>query len=154
MTLMLIILIITILLFVWGKFTPDIVALLSMISLFLFGILDANEALSGFSNPTVIMIGALFVIGEGLSQTGWTAVAGQQFIKWAGKSTSKLLVIVTLGSGVLSGFVSNTGTVATLLPVTISSAWSIGTLPSKVLMPVAFGSNTGGLLTLTTQTNS
>ncbi|WP_412984366.1 SLC13 family permease [Pontimicrobium sp. IMCC45349] len=149
MTLMLIILIITILLFVWGKFTPDIVALLSMISLFLFGILDANEALSGFSNPTVIMIGALFVIGEGLSQTGWTAVAGQQFIKWAGKSTSKLLVIVTLGSGVLSGFVSNTGTVATLLPVTISSAWSIGTLPSKVLMPVAFGSNTGGLLTLT-----
>lgn len=61
----------------------------------------------------------------------------------------KLLVIITLGSGVLSGFVSNTGTVATLLPATISSAWSIGTMPSKILIPVAFGSNTGGLLTLT-----
>lgn len=148
-TTMLIILTLTIALFVWGKFTPDIVALLSMLSLFVVGILDLNETLSGFSNPTVIMIGALFIIGEGLSQTGWTAVAGQKFVKWAGKSVPKLLVIVTMGSGFLSGFVSNTGTVATLLPVTISSAWSMGTFPSKILMPVAFGSNTGGLLTLT-----
>lgn len=147
--LMLTILVITIGLFVWGKFTPDIVALLSMISLFLTGILDSKETLSGFSNPTVIMIAALFIIGEGLSQTGWTALAGKKFVAWAGKSIPKLLVIVSLGAGVLSGFVSNTGTVATLMPLTISSAWSIGTLPSKMLMPVAFGSNTGGLLTLT-----
>jgi di/tricarboxylate transporter len=146
---MLIILTLTIALFVWGKFTPEIVALLSMLSLFVVGILDLNETLSGFSNPTVIMIGALFIIGEGLSQTGWTALAGQKFVKWAGKSVPKLLVIVTMGSGFLSGFVSNTGTVATLLPVTISSAWNMGTLPSKILLPVAFGSNTGGLLTLT-----
>ncbi len=149
MGIMLTILIITIALFVWGKFTPDIIALLSMLSLFLFGILDLKETLSGFSNPTVIMIAALFIIGEGLSQTGWTALAGEKFIKMAGKSTTKLLLITTLGSGLLSGVVSNTGTVATLMPVTISSAWSIGTLPSKLLMPVAFGSNTGGLLTLT-----
>lgn len=146
---MLTILVITIGLFVWGKFTPDIVALLSMISLFLTGILDSKETLSGFSNPTVIMIAALFIIGEGLSQTGWTALAGKKFVEWAGKSIPKLLVIVTLGAGVLSGFVSNTGTVATLMPLTISSAWCIGTFPSKMLMPVAFGSNTGGLLTLT-----
>ena len=131
---MLIILTLTIALFVWGKFTPDIVALLSMLSLFVVGILDLNETLSGFSNPTVIMIGALFIIGEGLSQTGWTALAGQKFVKWAGKSVPKLLIIVTMGSGFLSGFVSNTGTVATLLPVTISSAWSMGTLPSKILL--------------------
>ena len=148
-TTLIIILIVTILLFAWGKFTPDIVALLSMITLFLVGILDVTETLSGFSNPTVIMIACLFIVGEGLSQTGWTALAGNKLLKWAGKSSSKLLVIITLGSGVLSGFVSNTGTVATLLPATISSAWSVGTFPSKVLMPVAFGSNTGGLLTLT-----
>ena len=147
--LMLGILILTIILFIWGKFSPDVVALLSMISLFLFGILDLSETLSGFSNPTVIMIASLFIIGEGLSKTGWTALAGQQIMKLAGKSLSKLVVIVTLGSGILSGFVSNTGTVATLLPVTISSAWKMGTFPSQVLMPVAFGSNTGGLLTLT-----
>ena len=147
--LMLTILVITIGLFVWGKFTPDIVALISMLSLFLTGILDSKETLSGFSNPTVIMIAALFIIGEGIAQTGWTALAGKKFVEWAGKSVPKLLVIITLGAGVLSGFVSNTGTVATLMPLTISSAWSIGTLPSKMLMPVAFGSNTGGLLTLT-----
>ncbi len=149
MTTLLIILAITIALFVWGKFTPDIIALLSMLSLFLVGVLDLKETLSGFSNPTVIMIAALFIIGEGLSQTGWTAWAGKKFVAWAGKSVPRLLVIVTMGSGILSGFVSNTGTVATLLPVTISSAWKIGVMPSKVLMPVAFGSNTGGLLTLT-----
>ncbi len=149
MYLMLTILTITIILFAWGRFTPDIVALLSMVSLFLFGILDLNETLSGFSNPTVIMIASLFIIGEGLSQTGWTALAGKKLIEWAGKSVPKLLVIITMGAGILSGFVSNTGTVATLLPTTISSAWSIGTMPSKVLMPMAFGSNTGGLLTLT-----
>ena len=149
MVLMLIILTITIALFVWGKYSPDVVALVSMLSLFLCGILNLTETLSGFSNPTVIMIASLFIIGEGLSQTGWTALAGKKLIELAGKSVSKLLVIITLGSGVLSGFVSNTGTVATLLPATISSAWSIGTLPSKILIPVAFGSNTGGLLTLT-----
>ncbi|MEM6719543.1 MAG: SLC13 family permease [Bacteroidota bacterium] len=149
MYIVLIILIVTITLFVWGKFTPDIVALMSMLSLFLTGVLDLQETLSGFSNPTVIMIASLFIIGEGLSQTGWTALAGQKFVQWAGKSVPKLLVLVSLGAGVLSGFVSNTGTVATLLPVSVSAAWSIGTVPSKILMPVAFGSNTGGLLTLT-----
>ncbi|MFK8058625.1 MAG: SLC13 family permease [Polaribacter sp.] len=149
MILMLVILTITIGLFVWGKYSPDVVALVSMLSLFLCGILNLNETLSGFSNSTVIMITALFIIGEGLSQTGWTALAGKKLIHLAGKSVPKLLVIITLGSGILSGFVSNTGTVATLLPATISSAWSIGTMPSKILIPVAFGSNTGGLLTLT-----
>ncbi|NKI31282.1 SLC13 family permease [Croceivirga thetidis] len=149
MTTLIIILAITIVLFIWGKFPPDVVALIAMLSLFLTGILTAEEALSGFSNATVIMIAALFIIGEGLSRTGWTALAGQKFVSWAERSVPKLLVIVTLGASVLSGFVSNTGTVAALLPVTVSAAWSAGTLPSKLLMPVAFGSNTGGLLTLT-----
>ncbi|WP_340201907.1 SLC13 family permease [Ascidiimonas sp. W6] len=149
MTVTLVILTVTIILFVWGKFSPDVVALLSMLSLYVLGIIDLKETLSGFSNPTVIMIASLFIIGEGLSLTGWTALAGQRFVQWAGKSISKLLLLVTLGSGTLSGFVSNTGTVATLLPVIVTSAYSIGTLPSKLLMPVAFGSNTGGLLTLT-----
>lgn len=146
---MLIILSVTILLFIWGKYTPDIIALLSLITLFLTGILTLKETLSGFSNSTVIMIASLFVIGEALSKTGWTALAGEKLIKLAKGSKIRLLIISTLGSGILSGFVSNTGTVATLMPLTVSSAWNIGTLPSKLLMPVAFGSNTGGLLTLT-----
>ncbi|MEM6893516.1 MAG: SLC13 family permease [Bacteroidota bacterium] len=146
---LLVILGITIILFIWGKFPPDVVALMSMISLYLADILTVSETLSGFSNTTVIMIAALFIIGEGLARTGWTAVAGRYFVRWAKKSVPRLLVIITLGSSLLSGFVSNTGTVAALLPVTVTASWSAGTLPSKLLMPVAFGSNTGGLLTLT-----
>ncbi len=149
MTTLLVILAITILLFVWGKLPPDVVALMSMLALYLSGILDLAEILSGFSNPTVIMIAALFIIGEGLSRTGWTALAGQKFVSWAGNSFPKLLILITMGSSLLSGLVSNTGTVAALLPVTVSAAWTAGSLPSKLLMPVAFGSNTGGLLTLT-----
>ncbi len=144
-----IILSITILLFIWGKYPPDVVAILSMLTLYLSGVLNLKETLSGFSNPTVVMIAALFIIGEGLSRTGWTALAGKKFVEWAGNSVPKLLIIVTMGSSILSGFVSNTGTVAALLPVTVSAAWNAGTLPSKLLMPIAFGSNTGGLLTLT-----
>lgn len=149
MTITLIILTITILLFVWGKYSADAIALVSMLSLFLFGILDLPETLSGFSNPTIIMIAALFIIGEGLSQTGWTALASNKLLEYTKNSKYKLLIYMMLGAGTLSGFVSNTGTVATLLPATISASWSIGTFPSKILIPVAFGSNTGGLLTLT-----
>ena len=149
MTITLIILTITILLFVWGKYSADAIALVSMLSLFLFGILNLQETLSGFSNPTIIMIAALFIIGEGLSQTGWTALASNKLLKYTKNSSAKLLIYMMFGAGALSGFVSNTGTVATLLPATISASWSIGTFPSKILIPVAFGSNTGGLLTLT-----
>ncbi|MDT0690987.1 SLC13 family permease [Salegentibacter sp. F188] len=149
MYILLIILFITLGLFVWDKYPPDVVALMSMLALFLTGILDLTETLSGFSNPTVIMIAALFIIGEGLSRTGWTALAGQKFVAMAAKSTNKLLILLTLGSGLLSGFVSNTGAVAALMPMTVSAAWNAGTLPSKMLIPMAYGSNTGGLLTLT-----
>jgi len=149
MYLLIAILALTIALFVWDKYPPDVVALMSMLALFLFGILDLSETLSGFSNPTVIMIAALFIIGEGLARTGWTALAGRIFVQLAKKSTNKLLVLITLGSGILSGFISNTGAVAALMPMTVSAAWKAGTLPSKLLIPMAYGSNTGGLLTLT-----
>lgn len=140
---------ITIILFVWGKYPPDVVALMSMLALFFAGILDLSETLSGFSNPTVIMIAALFIIGDGLSRTGWTALAGRKFVALAGNSFKKLLVIITSGSSLLSGLVSNTGTVAALMPMTVSAAWKAKTLPSKLLIPLAFASNIGGLLTLT-----
>ncbi|WP_373055921.1 SLC13 family permease [Zunongwangia sp. H14] len=149
MYILLIILVITLGMFIWDKYPPDVVALMSMLALFLTGILNLPETLSGFSNPTVIMIAALFIIGEGLSRTGWTALAGKKFVAMAKKSTNRLLILITLGSGVLSGFVSNTGAVAALMPMTASAAWNAGTIPSKLLIPMAYGSNTGGLLTLT-----
>ena len=139
----------TIILFVSGRFRSDLVALLSVIALFLTGTLSLEQALSGFSDSTVIMIAALFVVGEGLSRTGVTAWLGEKILDVAGSNKVRLLVVLMIGTAVLSAFISNTGTVATLLPAVVAAAWRIGSVPSKFLIPLAFSANTGGLLTLT-----
>jgi di/tricarboxylate transporter len=148
------ILAVTIFLFVLGRLRADIVGLLALIALYLSGAVSLDQALSGFASPTTIMIAALFVVGEGLSRTGVTAWLGQQMLALAGRSQVRLLVVLIIAAALLSAFVSNTGTVATLMPAVTSAAWLIGSLPSKYLMPLAFAANTGGLLTLTgTPTN-
>lgn len=143
------ILAVTILLFIHGKLRSDLVALMSLLALFLANVLTADQALAGFSDSTVILIAALFVVGEGLSRTGVTAWMGNQVLQLAGSSKVRLLVVLMGGTAVLSAFISNTGTVATLLPAVVAAAWRIGSVPSKFLMPLAFAANTGGLLTLT-----
>ena len=149
MILTFVILTLTIILFIWGRLRSDLVALMALLALFLSGILTAEQALSGFSNSTVIMIAALFVVGEGLSRTGVTAWLGQQILHIAGDSKVRLLVVLMLGTALLSAFISNTGTVATLLPAVVAASWRVGSVPSMFLMPMAFAANTGGLLTLT-----
>ncbi|MCP5056061.1 MAG: SLC13 family permease [bacterium] len=149
MTTTFVILGVTIVLFVWGRWSPDLVALLSLLALALSGVIDTNDALSGFGNPTVVMIAALFVVGEGLSQTGVTGWGGKRLLEAARGSKLRLLVVVMAGTAGLSAFISNTGTVATLLPAVVAAAWTVGSVPSKFLMPLAFAANTGGLLTLT-----
>ena len=149
MVLTFVILIITIILFVWGRLRSDLVALLALIALFLSGILTAEQALAGFSNATVIMIAALFVVGEGLSRTGVTAWLGQQILHLAGNSQGRLLIVLMVGTALLSAFISNTGTVATLLPAVVAASWRVAAVPSMFLIPMAFAANTGGLLTLT-----
>lgn len=136
-------------LFVWGRIRSDLVAILSVLALFLSGILTLDQVLSGFSDSTVIMIAALFVVGDGLSRTGVTAWLGEKILHLAGSSQGRLLVVMMVGTALLSAFISNTGTVATLLPAVSAAAWRIGSVPSKLLIPLAFSANTGGLLTLT-----
>ena len=94
------------------------------------------------------MVAALFVVGEGLSRTGITAWLGQFFMRQAGESETRLLVVIMLGTAVLSAFLSNTGTVAMLLPAVVAASWRIGSLPSTFLIPMAFAANLGGLITL------
>ena len=149
MTTTFIILGITIVLFVWGRWPPDLVALLSLLALALSGVIETRDALAGFGNPTVVMIAALFVVGEGLSRTGVTGWGGRKLLDAARGSQARLLVVVMAGTAVLSAFISNTGTVATLLPAVVAAAWTVGSVPSKYLVPLAFAANTGGLLTLT-----
>ncbi|MFO7635672.1 MAG: SLC13 family permease, partial [Caldilinea sp.] len=142
------ILVITILLFVFTRLRADLVALLSLLALYFTGILTTSQALAGFADSTTIMIAALFVVGEGLSRTGVTAWLGQQLMQRAGADPMRLLVVAMLGTALLSGVLSNTGTVAVLLPAIMAAAWKLGVAPSRFLMPLAIAANLGGLMTL------
>jgi di/tricarboxylate transporter len=144
-----IILLVTIVLFIYGRPRADVVALISLLALVLTGILTAGQALTGFSDSTVLLIAALFVVSEGLSRTGVTAWLGNLLLRLAANSAARLLVFMMIGAAGLSAFISNTGTVATLLPTVAAAAWRVGSVPSKFLMPLAYSTNTGGLLTLT-----
>ena len=143
------ILVVTLALFIWGKIRADAVALLSMVSLYAFGILTVKETFSGFSNTTVVMIAALFIVGEAMSKTGVTSWLGNKIVLLSNSKTNKFLILLIFGTAIISGFVSNTGTVASLIPVAIAAAWRLKTTASKMLIPLAFAANTGGLLTLT-----
>lgn len=135
-------------LFIWGKPRPDLVALLALLALYLGGVLDLSQALAGFADPTVIMIATLFVVGEGLSRTGVSAWLSERLLKFGGQSETRLLVILMAVTAFVSAFISNTGTVAMMLPIVIGAAWRIGSVPSRFLIPLAFAANVGGLLTL------
>ncbi|MBU9714645.1 SLC13 family permease [Bacillus tamaricis] len=143
-----IILILTIILFIWDKLRSDLVALMSMMALMLTGIISTGEALSGFSNSVVVMIAGLFIVGAGIFRTGLAESTGKLVIKWAGGSELKLLILLMLVVAFLSAFMSNTGTVAMMMPVVISVAMRMQSSPSKFLMPLAYASSLGGVLTL------
>ena len=102
---------VTIVLFVWGRWSPDLVALLSLLALALSGVIDTRDALAGFGNATVVMIAALFVVGEGRSRTGVTGWGGKKLLDAARGSKIRLLVVAMVGTALLSAFISNTGRV-------------------------------------------
>jgi di/tricarboxylate transporter len=138
----------TILLFMSDRLRLDVVALLSLLALSLTGVLTPAEALAGFSDPVVVMIAALFVIGGALFRTGVAERFGRALARLAGTGRASLTAVVMLGAGVLSGFMSSTGTVAVMLPVTAALAWNARMSPSLLLIPLSVGSLLGGLLTL------
>lgn len=148
MTITLIVLVVTAALFVWGKVRSDIVALLSLIALVLSGVLTAEEALSGFSNPIVIMIAALFIVGGAISQTGLASSISKNLLKFAGQSSLKLFILIMLVTSFIGSFLSNTGTVALLLPIVMSMVSISNINPRRLLMPMAFASGIGGMMTL------
>jgi di/tricarboxylate transporter len=138
----------TIALFVSDWLRLDVVALLSLLALSLSGILTPAEALAGFSDPIVVMIAGLFVVGGGLFRTGVASRMGFLLAGIAGTSRLRLTAVLMLSAGVLSGFLSSTGTVAVMLPVTVMLARNAQISPSKLLIPLAFASLLGGMLTL------
>jgi di/tricarboxylate transporter len=142
------ILLFAILFFITEWLRVDVVALIVVVGLMLSGLLKPAEAIAGFSNPVVLTIAALFVIGGGVLQTGLAATIGNQILKIAGTNPTRLIVTVMLTVALLSAFMSDTGTVAVLLPAVISLAASARISPSKLLIPLSFGSLLGGAATL------
>ena len=143
-----IILAISAIFFAIGKIRSDIVALCSLVLLLIFHILTPEEALSGFSNSVVIMMIGLFVVGGAIFQTGLAKMISSRILKLAGKSENRLLLLVILVTSAIGAFVSNTGTVALMLPIVVSLAANAGISSSRLLMPLAFASSMGGMMTL------
>jgi di/tricarboxylate transporter len=135
--------------FVWNRFPVEIVAVAGTLTLFAAGVLDLDQVLAGFGDPTVIFIASLFVISEGLDAGGVTGWAGQRLILWAGESRTRLLVLMMMLTAALTAFVSVNGAVAALLPVVVVTAVRLGRFPSQLLLPLAFAAHAGSMLALT-----
>ncbi len=141
-------LMVTIILFVSDRLRLDVVAILVILALTLSGILSPKEALTGFGDPVVILIAGLFVVGEGLFRTGVAFTIGNWLMRVGGTSETRMMILLMLVVAGLSAFMSSTGAVAIFIPVTLNLAAKAGIQPSRLLMPIAFASLIGGMLTL------
>lgn len=136
-----------IILFVREVWPPDVVAVLVLGSLTLFGLVTPKEAVSGFSSPATIAVGAMFLLSAGLRETG--ALNGvARFLAHVGINGPILALVMMLTVAVVSGFINNTAAVAVFLPVVIGVARRRRISASKLLIPLSFASQFGGVCTL------
>ncbi|MCK8144787.1 SLC13 family permease [Citrobacter sedlakii] len=139
---------IAVVLFATGRVRMDAVALLVIVAFVLSGTLTLSEAFSGFSDPNVVLIAALFIIGDGLVRTGVATVMGTWLVKMAGSSEIKMLVLLMLTVAGLGAFMSSTGVVAIFIPVVLSVSMRMQTSPSRLMMPLSFAGLISGMMTL------
>lgn len=143
-----VVLLLSVCFFINGKVRSDIVALCALVALIVMGILTPEEALTGFSNSVVIMMVGLFVVGGAIFQTGLAKMISSRLMKLAGNSETRLFILVMAVTSLMGAFVSNTGTVAIMIPIVVSMAMSVKMNPSRLLMPLAFASSMSGMMTL------
>lgn len=134
--------------FIWGRVRADIVALTALAALLFLGILTPAEALAGFSSPIVIMMIGLFVVGGAIMQTGLAKLTGNKLMALSRGNETVTFLLVMLVTSFIGAFVSNTGTVALMMPIIMSLAAGSGMQSSRFLMPLAFAGSLGGMLTL------
>lgn len=139
--------------FMRGKVRADLVAVCALLALTLFDILTPTEALAGFSNSVVIMMIGLFVVGAGIFRTGLAKMISSKILQTAGSSENKLFILVMLATASIGAFVSNTGTVAVMMPIIVSMAASANISPRRYLMPLAFASSMGMFTLISTPPN-
>ncbi|CAI0707158.1 Uncharacterized conserved protein [Serratia entomophila] len=141
-------LLIAIVLFTTNKLRMDVVALLVIIAFVLSGTLSLQEATMGFSDPNVILIAALFVIGEGLVRTGVAYQVGDWLVKVAGSSETRMLMLLMVTVTGLGAFMSSTGVVAIFIPVVLSVTARMKIAPARLMMPLSFAGLISGMMTL------
>jgi di/tricarboxylate transporter len=135
-------------LFALNKPRMDVVAVLAMVALPLTGVLSVQEALAGFSDPSVVLIATLFVIGDGLVRTGIAYRLGDWLMRAAGSSETRLLILLMLAVAGLGSVMSSTGVVAIFIPVVLGIANRMKVSPRRLMMPLAFAGLISGMLTL------
>jgi len=136
-----------VLLFASERLRVDVVALLVLIALVLTGLVTPEQAVSGFSNPAVITVWAVFILSGGLTVTGVAQRLGSGISSVGGNDT-RLIVVLMLAAGVLSGFMNNIGVAAMLLPAVMGIARQRSIPPSRLLMPLAYATLLGGMISL------
>lgn len=141
-------LLIAIVLFTTNKIRMDVVALLVIVAFVLSDTLTLEQATAGFADPNVLLIAALFVIGDGLVRTGIAYQMGDWLVRVAGSSESKMLVFLMITVAGLGAFMSSTGVVAIFIPVVLSVASRMKTSPSRLMMPLGFAGLISGMMTL------
>ena len=140
--------VLAVLLFITERVRVDLVALLVMASLALTGILTPVEALSGFSNAAVVTVWAILILSAGLARTGVAGLVGNRVLGLAGNRETRLVLVIMLMTGLLSGFMNSIGVTSLFLPVVIDISRRTKIPPSKLLMPLAFATLMGGMITL------
>jgi di/tricarboxylate transporter len=134
--------------FVLNKPRMDAVALLALVVLPLTGVMTVSEALAGFGDPTILLIAVLFVVGEGLLRTGVAYRLSDALTRHAGKSQTRLLVLLMLAVALLGSVMSSTGVVAIFIPVALGVARKMRISPGQLMMPLSFAGLISGMLTL------
>lgn len=123
-------------------------ALLTLGAVAVAGLVEPHEAVAGFSNPAVVTIWAVFILSGGLSRTGVASRLGRQVLRLAGRQEWRVVAVVMLSAGAVSSVMNNVAVIALMLPVVMDLARQTGQPPSRLLMPLAFGTTLGGLTTL------
>lgn len=146
-TITLCLLVFAIIMFVWEKVPLAVTSMVVCVALVLTGVLDLKQAFAGFIDSNVILFVAMFIVGGALFETGMANKVGGVITHFA-KTEKQLIFIIMVVVGVMSGFLSNTGTAAVLIPVVIGVAAKSGFTRSRLLMPLVFAATLGGNLSL------
>lgn len=139
---------ITFILLVSERLRVDVVALLVLGALAVSGLVTPTQALSGFSSPAVVTIWAVFILSGALSRSGVASSIGRQVLRLAGEGEARLIIGIMLTAGIMSAFINNVGATALLLPVVMDIARRTNRPPSRLMLPLAYGSLLGGMITL------